>query len=90
MQLVCTAIDAYIWVVIGSILLSYFVQGGRLPDDHPVYRLWKALTRLVDPVLIPIRQIVRPVRIGSAQLDLSPIILIVLAQLIQAFVLNCR
>jgi len=60
-----------VWIV-----LSYIVVFGRIPWDHPIRRVYDALSRVVEPMLRPIRAVVPPVRMGGAALDLSPLILI--------------
>lgn len=60
----------FIWVVIASSLLSFF-----LPPYHPVR---EALDRLVDPFLAPIRRVV-PL---AGTLDFSPLILILAVDLL--------
>ncbi len=67
------------WFVLGMLLwivLSYIVTFGRLSWDHPVRRVYDALSKIIEPVLRPIRAVVPPVRMGGAALDLSPLILI--------------
>lgn len=78
MEIVGTAINLYVYVVIASIVLSYF----QVPSDHPVAAVRRVTHKLVDPVLAPIRKVVRPVPIGGMLLDLSPIILIIGLRLI--------
>lgn len=78
MQLIGTAINLYIYVVLASIILSYF----QVPSDHPVAAVRRAARKLVDPVLAPIRKVIRPLPIGGMLLDLSPIILIIGLQVI--------
>lgn len=65
-----TAIDLYLLVIFLSALLSFF-----LPPYHQV-RVF--LDKLVDPLLRPIRRVV-PL-IGN--LDISPMILFILVQLV--------
>lgn len=67
------------WFVLGMlvwIVLSYIVTFGRLNWDHPVRKVYMALSKVIEPVLRPIRAVVPPVRMGGAALDLSPLILI--------------
>ena len=66
-----------VWIV-----LSYIVVFGRIPWDHPIRRIYDALSRVVEPMLRPIRAVVPPVRMGGAALDLSPLILILGLQFI--------
>ena len=64
------------------IVLSYIVVFGRVPWDHPIRKIYDALSRVIESVLRPIRAVVPPIRIGGAALDLSPLILIVALQVI--------
>ena len=73
MGIVCSIIQLYIIVVFARILLDWV----RVPGDHPVGRVRSALSIVVDPVLIPLRRIIPPVRMGAAALDLSPLVLLI-------------
>jgi YggT family protein len=64
------------------IVLSYIVVFGRIPYDHPIRRIYDVLSRVIEPMLRPIRAVVPPVRMGGAALDLSPIILILGLQIL--------
>lgn len=63
--LIRTIAQLFIYVVIASSLLSFF-----LPPYHPVR---EALDRIVDPFLTPIRRVVP----AAGGLDFSPLILII-------------
>ncbi len=71
----CIAIEIARWGLIIWIVLSWVVSFGRLGFDHPVRRFYDALSRGVEPILRPIRNVIPPVRIGGAALDLSPLVL---------------
>ncbi|MEA3511893.1 MAG: YggT family protein [Actinomycetota bacterium] len=86
LTLVCGILRLVIWVIIAWIVLSYVVSFGRLGFDHPVRRLYEALTKTIEPLMRPIRSVVPPVRIGGAALDLSPLILIIGVNLLLVFV----
>ena len=60
-----------VWIV-----LSYIVVFGRVTYDHPNRKVNDFLSRLIEPILKPIRAVVPPVRVGGAALDLSPLILV--------------
>lgn len=60
----------FVWIVIASAILSFI-----LPPFHPVR---EALDRIVEPFLNPIRRVV-PM---AGMLDFSPLILILLVQLV--------
>lgn len=86
MEIVCWLLSAIILIILAWIVLSYVVAFGRLGWDHPVRRLYEFLSKLVEPVLRPIRRVVPPVRLGGAALDLSPLILIVGISLLNGIV----
>jgi len=70
-------LDVFTWVVIASVLLSYF-----LDPYHPIRQ---ALDRLVDPFLTPIRRLM-PTSMGG--LDFSPMILILLVWLLSRVIVS--
>ena len=76
LDLICAVLTGAVWVVIAWIVLSYVVNFGRLGWDHPVRRLYDALSKLIEPIMRPIRNVIPPLRVGGAALDLSPVILI--------------
>jgi YggT family protein len=76
LDLICAVLTGAVWLIIAWIVLSYVVNLGRLGWDHPVRRLYDALSKLIEPVMRPIRNVIPPLRIGGAALDLSPVILI--------------
>lgn len=65
-----------IWLVIASVLLSYV-----LSPYHPVRM---AIDRLVDPFLNPIRKIMP----STGMIDFSPLILIVLIELLSRILVS--
>jgi YggT family protein len=69
-QIILMIVRIYVWIVIISVLLSYFMD-----PYHPVRQ---ALDNLVRPLLDPIRRIVPPV----GMLDFSPLVLIILIQVV--------
>ncbi len=74
--LIGTVSQVFIWVIIASSLLSFF-----MPPDHPVREV---LDRIVDPFLAPIRRVV-PL---AGTLDFSPLILIIVVQVLSGFLIN--
>lgn len=67
-----TALHFYSIIVFASVILSWF----QLDPSHPVMRV---LTALTEPVLRPIRKLLPP----TAGLDFSPLILLLLLQLVR-------
>jgi YggT family protein len=72
-RIICSLIQLYVLVVFARILLDWV----RVPSEHPVGRVRSALATVVDPLLIPLRRIIPPVRMGGAALDLSPLVLLI-------------
>ena len=67
--------QALIWIIIAQFFLAYIFQ-----PDHPIR---VAIDRLVLPLLNPIRRVVPLIRVPIFGLiDISPMILIILVQLI--------
>lgn len=69
-QLIGTFANIYVWIVIASTLLSYFMD--------PYHPLRQGLDNLVRPLLNPIRRVVPPV----GMIDFSPLVLIILIQIV--------
>jgi YggT family protein len=65
-MLLAQIIEIYSFIVLGSILISWF----NLPHHHPVVRFLDTMT---EPVLKPIRQLLP----AMGGLDFSPMILLV-------------
>lgn len=64
------------WIVIINVVLSYFVD--------PYHPLRRALDRIVEPMLAPIRRILP----STGMLDFSPLVLLILLQLLSTIVIN--
>ncbi|MCO6503328.1 MAG: YggT family protein [Acidimicrobiales bacterium] len=76
------ALDLYFYAIIVWVILSWV----PVTPGHPVTRFQYALGRIIEPVLRPIRQLLPPIRMGAAALDLSPIVLIFLVQILRRLV----
>jgi YggT family protein len=75
LQLFLSLLWAYTWVVIIRAVITWVN-----PDPHnPIVRI---LHQLTEPLLRPIRRLVPPYKLGG--LDLSPLILILLIQLVRS------
>jgi YggT family protein len=70
MILICFVLQAYFYVLIARIILSWFPisSGGALAGVYDFLR------RLTDPILEPLRRVIPPVRFGGAAIDFSPIV----------------
>jgi len=80
--LIRQVIQLFTLAMLAWIVLSYIVAFGRVAYDHPVRKVYDFLSKIIEPVLRPIRAVIPPVRVGGTALDLSPLILIIGLQLI--------
>ncbi|HEX2382276.1 MAG TPA: YggT family protein [Acidimicrobiales bacterium] len=72
MDLVCLALQLYVFVVFGRVILSWFPvsEGSALQGIDTFLRM------LTEPVLGPLRRAIPALRMGGMAIDLSPMILI--------------
>lgn len=64
-------------VLIFALIVRIILDWVRVPAGHPVGRLRSALASATDPLLLPLRRIIPPVRLGAVALDVSVIVLLV-------------
>ncbi len=67
-------IEIYVFIVIANVFLSWIVLASRNLTVHKIYTL---TSQLVDPLLQPLRNIIRPIT-GNLGIDFSPMVLIFL------------
>jgi YggT family protein len=79
---VCRIIQIYSLVLIARILLEWIQVSG----DHPVARTRWLLRKVTDPVLVPMRRVIPPIRAGGVGIDLSPMVVLVALGIIGAVV----
>lgn len=75
-QILATIIQVFTWVILIHVLLSWF-----LPPDNAL-RL--SLSRIVEPFLKPIRDLIPPL----GMFDFSPVILLIVLQLLQQLIVR--
>ncbi len=79
MQFVILFLNLYMWLIIGRALVSWVSQDLR----NPIIRFLHVVT---EPVLKPLRQILSPGGVGG--IDISPILAIVVIQVIKYFLIR--
>jgi len=77
-SIICRVIQVYSLVLIARILLEWI----QVSPDHPVARARRVLRAVTDPVLIPVRRMIPPIRAGGIGLDLSTIVVLVALSII--------
>jgi YggT family protein len=71
-------VEAYVVVLIIRALLSWL----PVRPGSPMIPVQRALAVVTEPVLRPIRRLLPPVRAGGAAIDLSIMLVILLAQIV--------
>jgi YggT family protein len=78
LDIIAYIVEAYVFVLIARALLSWIPAR----PGSALYRIVRALDTITEPVLRPIRRVVPPIRAGGMGIDLSIIIVIVVAELV--------
>jgi YggT family protein len=77
-SILCLALQLYVIIIFGRILLSWFpVSPGSAIESIDTF-----LRMLTEPVLGPLRRALPPVRLGGMGLDLSPMVLVLGIQIL--------
>ena len=85
MYILCTLVNVYIFVIFGRIILSWFPRStGILGTVGDIFY------GLTEPVLGPVRRMMPMIAMGGMGLDLSPIIVLLLLQIVvKGLILRC-
>jgi len=68
--IVCSLIQIYILLLVVRVVMSWF----PISPNGPAVTVAGFLYMVTDPVLVPLRRLLPPVRMGAMALDLSPIV----------------
>lgn len=82
LNLLCFALQVYSLLILLWVILSWI----RIGSDHPLGRVVVFLDRIIYPLILPLRRVIPPIRLGGAMLDLSPIILLLGISLLSRFI----
>ena len=70
MEIVCLVLTLYWWILLLRVISTWFPI-----SPHGTAASFVGFLLLVtDPVLVPLRRILPPVRLGNVGLDLSPLV----------------
>jgi YggT family protein len=73
LRFVASLLEIYFYAVLVWVILSWI----QVSSTHPLGRIQVFLDRIIYPIILPIRRVVPPIRIGGGALDLSPIVLLI-------------
>jgi YggT family protein len=79
MWIICDLITLYVILIVVRIVLTWF----PLDPDGALATIAGFLFVITDPILGPLRRAIPPIRLGSAAIDLSPIIVLIGLQILQ-------
>lgn len=79
-DLIDLGLTVYFYAVFIWVILSWI----RVSSTHPLGRVQVFLDRIIYPVILPIRRVIPPIRLGGGALDLSPIVLLIGIQLLRS------
>ena len=82
MQIICVLLQVYEIAVFAWIILSWI----QISSMHPLARVTVFLDRIIYPVILPLRRVLPPLRLGSVMLDLSPIVLLFAIGIVMRFI----
>lgn len=71
-------LQAYVVIIFARVVLSYF----PISSGSPLQPIVRVLYALTEPVLAPIRKLLPSVGVGRMAFDLSPIVVLVVIQII--------
>jgi YggT family protein len=83
MHIVYLIVEIYLYILIVRIILSWF----PISESSPFMPVVRALSAVTDPILKPLRRVLPPLNLGGMGIDLSPIIVLVVLEII-LFVLS--
>ena len=70
MVIVCLVLTLYFWILLLRVVSSWF----PISSQGTAASLVGFLLLVTDPILVPLRAVLPPVRLGSVGLDLSPLV----------------
>lgn len=76
----CILIQIYLLALFGRIILSWF----PISPGSGLAPVFAFLYNLTEPVLGPVRRVLPPLSLGGMGLDLSPFVVIIVAQILQS------
>jgi len=66
-------LQVYVFALIAWVILSWI----QVSPGHPLGKVSLFLDRIIYPVMLPLRRVIPPLRVGGGMLDLSPIVLLI-------------
>lgn len=77
-EILCLIVRAAFYGLLVMLVLSWL----QIPSSHPFGKVDAALRRIYNPALQPLGRLIPPLRTSAVTIDLSPIVLILLLQIL--------
>jgi YggT family protein len=70
MAIICLALQLFLYIMFARVIFSYFpITPGSVFESINNF-----LRMVTDPILVPLRRVLPPVRMGGMGIDLSPMV----------------
>ncbi len=80
------AFQIFYYALLIRIILSFFATTSH--SSHFLYQLRMIVFKVTEPVLAPFRNLIPPIQVGAGYLDLSPLIALVLLNIVRNLILS--
>ena len=77
-NILCPVLQLYLVALFGRIILSWF----PISPDSAIASIYGFLYTITEPVLAPVRRVIPPIGGGGMAFDLSPIIVLIVLQVL--------
>jgi YggT family protein len=85
LEILCQLVNVYIFIIFGRIILSWFPRASGI-----IGTIGDIFYGLTEPVLGPVRRVMPTLAMGGMGLDLSPIIVLLVLQIVvKQLILGC-
>ena len=82
MGLIRLALTLLLWVLIIGVVISWIEAIRPVPYSSPFAPAVRAVSRFTNAVFRPFSNLVPPIRVGGAALDVSPIIVFIIINIL--------
>ncbi len=85
-NLIDLAFQVFYYALLIRIILTFFAATSH--SSHFLYQLRMIVFKMTEPVLAPLRNLIPPIKAGAGYLDLSPLIALVLLNIIKNLIFS--
>ena len=78
LRVIVDLVQLYIFVLFIRIIATWF----PINPWSKAARVLRVIAAITDPVLVPVRRLLPPLRVGGTSLDLSPLIIFIALQIL--------